>query len=216
VRPSVQEECDRVIPVVEGIRARCDVVVSVDTSRAVVIEEAAKAGAQLINDVRGLREPGVIQVCAQYRLAVAIMHMQGEPDTMQLNPRYADVVAEVRDYLTARTNECLQSGIPAQSILWDPGFGFGKTAEHNRQLFNDLGVFTQSPYPVLVGLSRKSWVGHLTGRTEPRERLAGSITLAALAALKGALVIRAHDVKETRDALQVVARLACSETSIKL
>jgi len=206
-RPSLDEELHRVVPVVAKVASSFPIVISVDTSRPEVMAEAAKAGAHLINDVRGLREPGAIEVCAQQRLAVALMHMQGEPNTMQISPHYEDVVREVMAYLKGRTTECLAAGIPASAIVWDVGFGFGKTAQHNLDLFKNLSAFIAEPHPLLVGVSRKSWVGVLTGRSDVHARVSGSIALATVAALWGAALIRAHDVAETVDALKIAQAL---------
>lgn len=200
--PSAQEEIDRVAPVVERIAREFDVAVSVDTSRAPVVEAALAAGAHLINDVRGLRDPAALKAAANAGAAVCIMHMQGDPVTMQVAPHYEDVVGEVSDWLGARIVACREAGIPADAIVIDPGFGFGKTAAHNVALFQSLEVLLRHAVPLLVGVSRKSLVGHLTGRPVG-ERLAGSVALAALAAERGASILRAHDVAATVDAVRV-------------
>ncbi len=204
--PSPEEELDRVVPVVAAIAAELDVVISVDTSRAAVIEAAIAAGAHLVNDVRALRDPAALAAAARGGAGVCVMHMQGEPGTMQNAPRYADVVAEVREFLLERVAACRAAGVAADAIAVDPGFGFGKNAEHNLALFRSLESFTTLGVPLLVGLSRKSLVGHLTGRPVG-SRLAGSVALAALAAERGAAIIRAHDVAETVDAVRVGAAL---------
>jgi dihydropteroate synthase len=206
VMPSVDEEISRVIPVVEWIAAELDVVISIDTSRAEVVRAACAAGAHLINDIRGLRNPATLAAAADVGAAVCVMHMQGEPDSMQRAPHYTDVVGEVLAYLTQRVVDCREAGIAADSILIDPGFGFGKTQAHNIELFRHLGRFANVAAPLLVGVSRKSMVGHLTGRTV-EHRLAGSVSLAALAAAEGAAVLRAHDVAETVDAVKVGAAM---------
>lgn len=200
--PSAQEEIDRVAPVVERIAREFDVAVSVDTSRAPVVEAALAAGAHLINDVRGLRDPAALKAAANAGAAVCIMHMQGDPATMQVAPHYEDVVGEVSDWLGARIVACREAGIPADAIVIDPGFGFGKTAAHNVALFQSLEVLLRHAVPLLVGVSRKSLVGHLTGRPVG-ERLAGSVALAALAAERGASILRAHDVAATVDAVRI-------------
>jgi dihydropteroate synthase len=204
--PAPEEELRRVVPVVRAIAAELDVVISVDTSRAAVIEAAAEAGAHLINDVRGLRDPAALAAAARAGVGVCVVHMQGEPGTMQNAPAYGDVVAEVREWLLERVAACRAAGIAADAIAVDPGFGFGKTAEHNLALFRSLEGFTTLGVPLLVGLSRKSLVGHLTGRPVGH-RLAGSVALAALAAERGAAIVRAHDVAETVDAVRVGAAL---------
>lgn len=202
--PPLAEELARVVPVVRAIAATLDVVVSVDTSRAAVIEAAVEAGAHLVNDVRGLRDPAALAAAARLGAAVCVMHMQGEPRTMQNAPTYDDVVGEVRGYLAARVESCRAAGIAADSIVIDPGFGFGKTATHNVALFAALEEFTTLGVPLAVGVSRKSLVGQLTGRPVA-ERLAGSVALAALAAERGARIVRAHDVGATLDAIRIGA-----------
>ena len=207
LRPSAEEECQRVVPVIEKLKAASNVIISVDTSEPLVMAQAAQAGAEIVNDVRGLCVADAMETCAAHHLAVAIMHMQGEPNTMQHNPHYADVVTEVLYYLKAQTARSVAAGISADSILWDPGFGFGKTFEHNRQLFKHLPRFAQQGVPLLVGVSRKSWVGHLTQQNDPKHRLSGSVALAAVAGLWGAAILRAHDVRETVDALKIAKAL---------
>jgi len=202
--PPLAEELARVVPVVRAIAAALDVVVSVDTSRAAVIEAAVEAGAHLVNDVRGLRDPAALAAAARAGTAVCVMHMQGEPQTMQNAPAYGDVVAEVRAYLAARIEACRAAGIAADAIAVDPGFGFGKTAAHNVALFAALAEFTTLGVPLAIGVSRKSLVGQLTGRPVA-ERLAGSVALAALAAERGARIVRAHDVGATLDAVRIGA-----------
>lgn len=204
--PPLAEEIRRVVPVVRAIAAELDVVISVDTSRAEVIEAAVAAGAHFINDIRGLKDPAALAAAARAGVAVCVMHMQGEPATMQNDPVYGDVVAEVREWLLARVAACRAAGIAADAIAVDPGFGFGKNAEHNLALFRSLEGFTTLGVPLLVGLSRKSLVGQLTGRPVA-SRLAGSIALAALAAERGAAIVRAHDVAATVDAVRVGAAL---------
>jgi dihydropteroate synthase len=204
--PSLGEELERVVPVVSAIGAELDVVISIDTSRAEVIEAALAAGAHLVNDVRALRDPAALAAAARLGAGVCLMHMQGDPQTMQNAPRYADVVAEVRGFLAGRVAACRAAGIASDAIAIDPGFGFGKNAEHNLALMRSLAAFTTLGVPLLVGLSRKSLVGQLTGRPVGN-RLAGSVALAALAAERGAAIVRAHDVAETVDALRVGAAL---------
>jgi dihydropteroate synthase len=202
--PPVDEEVRRVVPVVRAIAAELDVVVSVDTSRPEVVEQAVAAGAGLVNDVRGFRDPATLAAAARTGVAVCVMHMQGEPGTMQVNPVYGNVVAEVRDYLVERVAACRAAGLAADAITVDPGFGFGKTLEHNLALLDALEEFTALGAPLLVGLSRKSMIGALTGRPVG-ERLAGSVALAALAASRGASIVRAHDVAATVDAVKIGA-----------
>jgi dihydropteroate synthase len=205
VVPSVAEELDRVVPVVERIATELDVVISMDTSRPEVVEAGCAAGAHLINDIRGFRNPMTLAAAAQAGAAICVMHMQGEPATMQVAPHYTDVVREVSDYLRDRIAEAVAAGIHRESILLDPGFGFGKTQAHNLALFREIGELTRLGAPLLVGVSRKSFVGHLTAGRPVGERLAGSVALAALAAAQGARVLRAHDVAATLDAIRVGA-----------
>ena len=200
---SEQEELDRVIPVIETVRSVTDVPISIDTSKPGVMREAVAAGAALINDVRALREEGAIEAAAELDVAVCLMHMQGRPRTMQQDPDYDDVVAEIAAFLADRADQCLAAGIGAQSICVDPGFGFGKTVAHNVELLANLRQLRSLGYPLLVGVSRKSTLGKLTER-EVEERVPASIAAAAVAALNGAQVIRAHDVRATVDAMKVV------------
>lgn len=205
-RVGEQEEIDRVAPVVEALAARFDTVVSVDTSTPRLMREAAALGAGMINDVRALGRGGALEAVAASEVALCLMHMQGEPGTMQAEPRYADVCAEVRDFLLDRAAACEGAGIARERLVLDPGFGFGKTLAHNLALLADLRTLAGCGYPVLVGLSRKSMVGAITGRTV-RGRLAGGLALATLAAHAGARIVRSHDVAATFDALKVVAAI---------
>jgi dihydropteroate synthase len=199
-----EEELERVIPVIERLRAATTAIISVDTSKAEVMRAAGAAGAGLINDVRALRGPGALAAAAASGCAVCLMHMQGEPRTMQRAPSYADVVTEVRAFLAGRVAESISSGLAPERLAVDPGFGFGKTLEHNLTLLRRLGELAADGPPVLVGLSRKSMLGTLTGRAAG-ERLYGSVALAVIAALNGARIIRAHDVAATVEALKVTA-----------
>jgi dihydropteroate synthase len=199
---SVEEELRRVVPVVERLSRATQAVISVDTSKPEVIREAAAAGAGLINDVRALTEPGALQAAAASGSAICLMHMQGDPRTMQRAPSYVDVVKEVKAFLAEHVQRCRAAGVSADRIVVDPGFGFGKTLEHNLELLRRLRDL-QSESPVLVGLSRKSMVGTLTGRSAA-ERVHGSIALAVIAAINGARIFRAHDVAATVDALKIV------------
>ncbi len=199
---NLAEELARVIPVVTALAESLAVPISVDTWKPEVMREAVAAGAGLINDVCALRAPGALETAARLGVPVCLMHMLGEPGTMQSAPSYGDAVAEVRDFLAGRVDACIRAGIPRERLLIDPGFGFGKTLAHNLALLAHLEVFTDLGVPVLVGLSRKSMVGALTGRATG-ERLAASLTAALLAVQRGALVLRVHDVAETRDALLV-------------
>ncbi len=199
---SSEEEIARVLPVVEAITARLDVVISVDTSNPLLMTEAASAGAGMINDVRALSRESALSAVARSGLSVCLMHMQGEPASMQAQPQYEDVVQGVYKTLLMRVEACIAAGIAAQRIVLDPGFGFGKTLEHNLQLLANLSMLTEMPYPVLVGLSRKSMIEKLTGRPVS-ERLAGSLTLAQIALEKGASILRVHDVAATMDMVKI-------------
>jgi dihydropteroate synthase len=199
----VEEELRRVIPVIERLRGATAALISIDTSKPEVMRAAAAAGAALINDVRALREPGALAAARDSGCGVCLMHMQGEPRTMQLEPVYADVVSEVRAFLAERVAACRTAGIEAERVAVDPGFGFGKTLEHNLTLLRHLGELSAAGRPLAVGLSRKSMVGKLTGRPEG-ERVLGSVVLAVIAALAGASIVRAHDVAATVEALKVV------------
>lgn len=203
---SLQEELDRTIPVIEAVAKNTPCVISIDTSKADVMREAVKVGAGLINDVRALQEPGALQVAAEAQVPVCLMHMQGQPRTMQQSPEYDDVVNDVGQFLLARTKVCEEAGIAKDKILFDPGYGFGKSLEHNYTLVKHLPSLMKLGYPVLVGMSRKSMIGNLLNR-KVDERLAGSISLATIVAQMGAHIIRVHDVKETADAVNIVKML---------
>ncbi len=198
------EEIRRVAPLVEALAPAIPVPISVDTSKPEVMRAAVAAGAGFINDVRALREPGALEAARDLAVPVCLMHMLGEPRTMQEAPGYGDVVAEVADFLARRAQACVDAGIPRERILIDPGFGFGKTLEHNLALLRGLERLTASGLPVLVGISRKSMIGALVERGVG-ERLAGSLAAAVLAVVKGARIIRAHDVAATVDALKVAS-----------
>ncbi len=203
---SISNELDRVIPVIERISNEFDCVISVDTSKPQVMTEAVKAGAGIINDVCGLKSEESMLAAAKSKVPVCIMHMQGDPRTMQHSPSYGDVVEEVKEFLITKANECEQNGIDHAQIIIDPGFGFGKKVEHNISLLNHLDHLCNSDYPVLVGLSRKSMIGHLLGLPVD-QRVAPSLALAIKAVQKGARIIRAHDVKETHDAIRMIEAL---------
>jgi dihydropteroate synthase len=198
------QELRRVIPVVERLAADLAVPVSVDTSKPEVMRAALAAGAAMVNDVAALSAAGAIEALAASDAAVCLMHMQGEPRTMQQAPRYGDVVGEVRSFLRERVARCRAAGIGRERIVVDPGFGFGKTLAHNLELLRGLAEIAADGVPVLAGLSRKSMIGQLTGHATG-DRLAGSLALAVLAVMNGASIVRAHDVGPTVDALRVVA-----------
>lgn len=199
---SEQEELDRVIPVVERLVSECDVMLSLDTSKAVVMREGCKAGAHLINDVRALQEPGALDAAAEARVPVCLMHMQGQPRTMQVEPHYDDLVGEVKAFFDERIAACLAAGIAREQLLLDPGYGFGKTLAHNYQLLAAQEELLDYGLPLLVGMSRKSMIGNLLNRPVG-ERLAGSLACALIGMQHGARITRVHDVRETMDALRV-------------
>jgi len=203
---SMQEELDRVIPLVESIGAETGIPVSVDTSKPEVMSAAVAAGAAMINDVYAFRREGALDTVAALDVPVCIMHMQGTPRDMQREPRYLDVTREVLDFLVERASICRQAGIPAERIVIDPGFGFGKSLQHNMELFHHLKTFVATGYPVLVGISRKSMLGQITGRAV-EQRIAASSSAALLAAQAGAMILRVHDVAETVDALKILDAL---------
>ncbi len=199
---SVQEEIDRVVPLIEALTQRLDLPLSVDTSKPEVMRAAVAAGAGLINDVHALRRPGALAAAAELAVPVCLMHMRGTPASMQEAPLYADPVADVAAFLRERIAACEAAGIPRARLLLDPGFGFGKTLEHNLALLAGLGRLAELGLPLLVGLSRKSMIGALTGR-DVDDRLAGSLAAAVVAVERGARLIRVHDVAPTRDAIRV-------------
>jgi len=202
----VDEELRRVIPVIERLVERLALPVSVDTCKPEVMRAAIAAGASMINDVTALRAPGAIEAVAESDVAVCMMHMRGEPRTMQNEPRYTDVLVEVRDFLRGRVACCIEAGISVSRLVIDPGFGFGKTLEHNLELLRRLPELAADGHPVLAGLSRKSMIGKLTGRADG-EHLGGSLALATLAMLAGAKIVRAHDVAPTVDAIRIIAAM---------
>lgn len=206
----VDEELQRVIPVVEAIAREFDVVISVDTSSPEVMTASAEAGAGLLNDIRSFHREGALLAAVSSGLPVCIMHMQGDPQTMQNKPAYESVVDEVMDFLLTRSDELQAAGIPKDQILFDPGYGFGKTPEHNLQLIRRLPEIVAAGYPVLAGLSRKSVIGHVLNR-KVDERLAGSVSAALLAAQSGAKILRVHDVEETVDVLKFWQAVAAAE-----
>jgi dihydropteroate synthase len=204
---SEQEELDRLLPVLEAVAARFDVVLSIDTSCPAVMTEAAARGAGLINDVRSLTRPGALAAAAATGLPVCVMHMQGQPRTMQEAPVYTDVVEEVRGWLEDRIGACVAAGIPRDRLLLDPGFGFGKTLAHNLELLARLREIRVGDLPLLVGMSRKSMLGAVLGGAPVDQRLFAGVTAAALAVERGAAIIRTHDVRATYEAMAVAAAL---------
>ncbi len=207
---SLIEELERVAPIVEAIARELDVIISVDTSTPAVIREAARLGAGMINDVRSLQRDGALKAAADSGLPVCLMHMRGEPSTMQQDPDYPDVVAEVREFLQERLAACAGAGIAAERVILDPGFGFAKTLEHNLSLFKHLQALHSLGRPLLIGASRKSMIGKVLGH-EVGERLCGSLALAALALCKGAHILRVHDVAQTVDVMRMIAAVEAAE-----
>lgn len=201
---SEDQELSRIIPVIEAIRARFAIPISVDTTKAVVMQAAVNAGANLINDVRALQDEGALAVCAQLDVPVCLMHMQGLPRTMQVAPHYTDVLLEVYAFFVQRIQACIEAGIKRDRLILDPGFGFGKNLEHNLGLLRRLDEFSTLALPILVGISRKSMIGKLLNDRPVQDRLYGSIAAAVIAAMQGAAIIRVHDVKATCDALTIV------------
>ncbi|HWR86990.1 MAG TPA: dihydropteroate synthase [Acidiferrobacterales bacterium] len=199
---SVQEELDRVIPVIEAIARAVPLPVSIDTSKPEVMRAAVAAGAGLINDVRALRATGALQTAAALAVPVCLMHMQGEPRSMQHHPAYTDVAGEVRNFLQERIEACVAAGIPRQRLIVDPGFGFGKTVEHNLELLRHLDELRALGTPILAGLSRKSMIGALCG-LPVEQRLHASVALALIAVQNGATMLRVHDVRATREAIRM-------------
>jgi dihydropteroate synthase len=203
---SLQEELDRVIPVIEVLAKQINIPISIDTYKPLVMKAAIQAGASIVNDVCALQEVGALEVVANSNAGVCLMHMQGTPQTMQVNPQYEDVVVEVKAFLEGRLRASIHAGVGRERILLDPGFGFGKTRAHNITLVQQLESFATLGLPLLAGLSRKSLLGQVTGN-DVDERLYASIAAAVIAAMKGVKVIRVHDVKETVEALKVVAAI---------
>lgn len=199
---ALEEELSRVIPVIKAIREKSDCIISIDTSKAEVMRQAVHAGADIINDVRALQEPNALATAAELGVPVCLMHMQGQPRTMQANPQYIDLINDIKQFFVERIAECEKAGITRDKIILDPGFGFGKTLAHNYQILKYIDEFKIMGCEVLAGLSRKSMIGNLLGR-DVDQRLAGSVAGALIAAQKGAKIIRVHDVTETADALNV-------------
>src|SRR4051812_41687288 len=206
----LHEEIERVVPVIEALRRESPVFISVDTSKPEVMRAAVRAGADIINDVRALAEPGALEAAAASGAGVCLMHMLGEPRTMQDDPQYRNVVEEVGVFLAARVRACRDASIDARRIAIDPGFGFGKRVAHNLALLKNLASLGALGFPIVVGLSRKSMLANLTGRPV-ESRISGSVALAAIAVLNGARIVRAHDVAATVDAVRVAAAVVRGE-----
>lgn len=211
----LDEELRRVIPVIEQLAARTSLPIAVDTSKPEVMRAAVAAGAGMINDVYALRREGALEAAAELRVALCLMHMQGEPRSMQTEPHYDDVVGEVHRFLTDRLFACELAGIDKRQVMVDPGFGFGKTLEHNLALLRAIDRFGNLGSGCYVGLSRKSMIGRLTGREAPAQRAAGSVAAALIAAQRGARMVRVHDVAATVDALAVWQAVAAGEPTVR-
>lgn len=199
---TLEQELERVVPLVEAVRKRFDCWISVDTSKAQVMVESAKVGMDLINDIRALQEPQALETALGLGLPVCLMHMQGQPRTMQANPYYDDVVGEVLEFLQKRTALCLKEGMKPENIIWDVGFGFGKTVQYNYKLLQQLARFAAEGFPLLAGLSRKSMIGAVLDKTV-EQRVMGSAAGALIAAMNGATILRVHDVEQTADVLKI-------------
>ncbi|MEJ2529987.1 MAG: dihydropteroate synthase [Gammaproteobacteria bacterium] len=201
---SEQEELDRVIPVIEAIKQRLSVIISIDTSKPAVMREAVSAGAGMINDVMALQTPGAVAVAMESAVPVCLMHMQGQPRTMQDHPSYGDVVADILSFFEQRVADCMAGGIARERLLLDPGFGFGKTLEHNLTLLQHLDAFNRLGLPLLVGVSRKSMLGAILDGAPVEKRLYAGLAAAVMALERGAAILRVHDVGPTVDVLKVV------------
>ncbi len=200
---ALEEELARVIPAIKAIRAKFDVWISIDTSKAEVMRQAVEAGADLINDVRALQEPGALEAASDAKVPVCLMHMKGQPRTMQANPSYEDVLTDVEDFLQERVEACEAVGISKEQLILDPGFGFGKTIEHNYHLLAHLEKFHSLGLPILAGMSRKSMIYKLLDKV-PADCMVASVTCATIAAMKGAQIIRVHDVEDTLEAMKII------------
>jgi len=205
---SIEDEINRVVPVIEAIRQRSEICISIDTSKTDVMQAAIRAGARFVNDVNGLRAKGAVEVCAEQGALVCVMHMQGQPRSMQESPVYENVVKDVAAFLKQRIEACRAAGIRPEKIIIDPGFGFGKTRQHNMQLLQQLDELKVLGVPVLLGLSRKSVLGAILD-APPEQRLYGSVAAAVLGWTKGAQIFRVHDIKPTVDALKVCMAMVC-------
>lgn len=200
----LEEELARVIPIIKAIRSQFDVWISIDTSKAEVMRQAVAAGADMINDIRALQEPGAIEVAAASNVPICLMHMQGQPRTMQTNPHYQNLLEEISEFLQERIQACEAMGMNRNQLILDPGFGFGKTLEHNYHILSHLEDFHRFGLPILAGMSRKSMLFKLLDKA-PSECVAASVSCATLAAMKGAQIIRVHDFEQTLDAMKIVS-----------
>ena len=199
---TIEDELQRVIPVIEAIRQSSDIAISIDTSKPQVMQAAIEAGADMVNDVNALQAEGALEICARYQLPVCLMHMQGQPRTMQKNPQYNDVVEDIKNFLQQRMNACIDAGIDAQNIILDPGFGFGKTVSQNYSLLKHLHEFLSLNQPLLIGVSRKNMLAEII-QQPPKQRVVATAAANVLALNKGAKIFRVHDVKENIEALKI-------------
>jgi len=204
---TLELELQRVVPVIKWIKTHYDIPVSVDTYKTEVMQQAVAAGADIVNDVNALCSTGAVELVSKLGVSVCLMHKQGDPENMQMAPEYNDVVKEVKDFLVERAKACEKAGIAKNKIILDPGFGFGKTLKHNTELFTDLSQFVELDYPLLVGVSRKRMIAELLDNAPLDKRIYGSVAAAVLAGMKGASIVRVHDVAPTVDALKVTAHL---------
>ena len=205
------EEIERTVPVIGKLREKTDALISIDTQKAAVARAAVAAGADIINDISALADPEMVKVAAETGAGLVLMHMQGTPETMQNDPRYDDVVSNVWNFLEERMAFAIERGVAPEQIALDPGIGFGKTDAHNLALLRGIPQLAAAGRPVLIGASRKSFIGRITGRKKPDERLAGSLAVAAFSILRGAQIVRVHDVKESCDAARLVDTLRSNE-----
>ncbi|MDD3276300.1 MAG: dihydropteroate synthase [Kiritimatiellales bacterium] len=205
------EEIARTVPIIGKLREKTNALISIDTRHAATARAAVAAGADMINDISALADPEMVHVAAETGAGLVLMHMQGTPETMQKNPRYSDVVSNVWNFLEERMAFAVERGVAPEQICLDPGIGFGKTEEHNLALLNGIPALAAAGRPVLIGASRKSFIGRITGREKPSDRLAGSLALAAFSVLRGAQILRVHDVKESCDAVRLVDTLRSNE-----
>jgi len=205
------EEIARTVPIIGKLREKTDALISIDTQKAEVARAVLAAGADIINDISALADPEMVHVAAETGAGLVLMHMLGTPETMQKNPSYSDVVSNVWNFLEERMEFAVERGVASEQICLDPGIGFGKTDEHNLALLNGIPRLTASGRPVLIGASRKSFIGRITGREKPADRLAGSLAVAAFSILRGAQILRVHDVKESCDAVRLVDTLRSNE-----
>ena len=200
----IEEELQRVIPIIYALKKHFDIAVSIDTSKSIVMQAAIDAGVDMINDVCALRNSGALQVCANTQIPICLMHMQGQPRSMQNTPKYTNIIKDIQQFFTDRISICEAAGITRNRLILDPGFGFGKTLAHNLELLCQLEQFTQFALPLLVGISRKNMIGQLLDNAAVDQRLYGSLSAAVIAVMKGANIIRVHDVKASVDALKIV------------